>query len=119
VLAFLSLPGGGRSTAYYPNQSPEEIATKGGTMSTNGQHAVDNTCVRAKVIAAVAAAGAVVTMAALTAALGGTEAPEVRAAPNGDTSTQAPPPSAPSTGKAAPTLLSPKWNGGWLGQTWQ
>jgi Putative zinc binding domain len=95
-------------------QSPEEIATRGVTMSTNRQHTVRNICARAKVIAAVAAAGAVVTMGAMTAALGGTEAPKVTAAPAGDRST---PPSTPSVAKAEPPVKAQKWRGnGWTGQ---
>jgi Putative zinc binding domain len=98
-------------------QSPEEIATRGVTMSTNRQHTVRNICARAKVIAAVAAAGAVVTMGAMTAALGGTEAPKVTAAPAGDGSTAAPPPSTPSVAKAEPPVKAQKWRGnGWPGQ---
>jgi hypothetical protein len=86
-------------------------------MSTNRQRTVRNICARAKVIAAVAAAGAVVTMGAMTAALAGTEAPKVTAAPAGDTSTAAPPPSTPSVAKAEPPVTAEKWHGnGWSGQ---
>jgi hypothetical protein len=85
-------------------------------MSTNRQHTVDNIRARVRVSAAVAAAGAVVTMGALTAALGGTEAPKATATP-GDTSTQARPPSARSIEKAVPGVKAPKWHGnGWIGQ---
>jgi hypothetical protein len=86
-------------------------------MSTSRQHTVGNICARARVIAAVAAAGAVVTMGALTAALGGTEAPKVTAAPGGDTSTAASPPSTVPTMKADLPLKAQKWHGnGWPGQ---
>ena len=81
-------------------------------MSTNTQHTVGNIRGRVKVIAVVAAAGAVVTMGAMTAALGGTEAPKVTAAPAGDTSTAAPPPSTPSIAKAVPTAPAHKWTVG-------
>lgn len=77
----------------------------------------DNIRARAKVIAAVAAAGAVLTMGAITAALGGTEAPKVTATPAGDTSTVARPPSTPSVAKAEPPVKAQKWQGnGWTGQ---
>jgi hypothetical protein len=83
-------------------------------MNNNRRHTMDNVRARVKVIAAVGAAGAVVTMGALTAALSGTEAPEVRAASGGagDTSTQAPPPPTPSIEKAEPGVKSPKWKVG-------
>jgi hypothetical protein len=85
-------------------------------MSTNTQHTVGNIRGRVKVIAAVAAAGAVVTMGAVTAALGGAEAPVVRATQiggAGDTSTAAPTPSTRSVAKAAPDVLAPGWKAHW------
>ena len=86
-------------------------------MSTNRQPTVGNICARAKVIAAVTAAGAVVTMGAITAALGGAEAPKVTAAPAGDTSTAARPPSTPSVAKAEPPVKASKWAPGiWGGR---
>jgi hypothetical protein len=83
-------------------------------MNDNRRHTMDNIRARAKVIAAVGAAGAVVTMGALTAALSGTGAPEGTAAsgPAGDTVTQTPPSTAPSIAKAVPTVKSPKWTPG-------
>jgi hypothetical protein len=85
-------------------------------MSANTQHTVGNIRGRVKVIAAVAAAGAVVTMGAVTAALNGAEAPVVRATQiggAGDTSTAAPPPSTLPITKAAPAVLAPGWKAHW------
>ena len=80
-------------------------------MNNNRRHTMDNIRARVKVIAAVGAAGAVVTMGALTAALSGTEAPDVTAAsgPAGNTVTQTPPSTTRSIEKAVPPVKSPKW----------
>jgi hypothetical protein len=82
-------------------------------MNSKGRHTMRSVCARIKLMVLVAAIGAVVTMGALTAALGGTEAPKVTAAPGGDTSTAAPPPSTPSVARAVPDVKAPGWKAHW------
>ena len=80
---------------------------------------MSNISAQTKAVAAAVVAGVVVTMSALTVALGSTPAHAVQAAVGGagDTSTQGPSPPEPPTKKAVPPLKSPKWHGGgWPGQ---
>jgi len=72
-----------------------------------------------KVVAAAIAAGAMVTMGALTVALNGVEAHAVTAISEGagDTFTSAPSTNTPPVPKATPAVKAPKWHGnGWPGQ---